>query len=155
MKKIPIKFTKIDDEDFDRVSKFNWSMDGRGYVKRVTDCGSVNVFLHRFIMNCPDDMQVDHINNDPLDNRKSNLRICTNNENQFNKKKNLKKINTSKYKGVTLCAQTKRWRAQGNVNNKRVNIGRFNTEKEAALAYNEFAKKHHGEFASLNEVSDD
>lgn len=147
MKKIPVKFAKIDDEDFERVSQYTWTLSDN--YAHAWD-GEKHISLHRFITNCPANMVVDHINHDGLDNRKENLRICTYSQNSMNVKK--RKISTSKFKGVTKCSQTGKWRAQIHFNKTRKNLGRFITEVDAAKAYNKAALEIHGEFASLNEV---
>jgi hypothetical protein len=87
--------------------------------------------------------ELDHINRTRDDNRIENLRPCTHSQNLGNSKPRV-----HKYKGVTFCNKTDKWRAQLNGH-----IGRYDTIEEAALAYNEAAKKHYGEFANLNKVT--
>jgi hypothetical protein len=113
-----------------------------------------NLYLHRLIMNCPKGMVVDHINGDTLDNRKSNLRICSKLENQYNQKKH-KGNRHSKYKGVTFRKElkTKPWEAFIYNNYKSTRIGYFKTEREAAEAYNKAALEVYGSFAKLNEFA--
>jgi len=98
---------------------------------------------------------VDHINGDNLDNRKKNLRLCTYAENNRNRKPLENK--TSKYKGVGLNKnyKIKTWQARIVKNSKRYSLGYFKNEKEAALAYNQAAKKYFGEFAYLNYMGHD
>ena len=108
--------------------------------------------IHRLIMNCPDDKIIDHINHNTLDNRKSNLRICTHLENNRNSKKRKDGL-SSQYKGVTHSKKTGKFIAQINIKNKRKRIGQYNTELEATIAYNEHAKKFYGEFANLNIIN--
>jgi hypothetical protein len=121
--------------------------------------------LHHFIRGHTSfgDYVVDHISGNRLDNRFCNLRTCTNKENSFNKSKStsLKNSKHSKYKGVfynknrdyltKTGKQRKCWRAMLTVSNKWYNKWCY-TEEEAALAYNELALKHFGEFAKLNVV---
>lgn len=99
-------------------------------------------------------MFIDHINNNTFDNRKINLRICTNNENQRNRRK-LSKA-SSKYKGVCFAKYTKKWQASIEIrmDGKRNNIylGQYYDEKDAAKAYNDAAIKYFGEFAKLNTI---
>lgn len=78
---------------------------------------------------------IDHINNNKLDNRLENLRIISNRENCYRVKN---KLNTSNYKGVHFDKDKKKWRAQTTIKNKRKHIGFYNSEKEAAEAYNLF-----------------
>jgi len=93
-------------------------------------------------------MHVDHINGNPLDNRKSNLRICTHAENSNNT--GPRKNNTSGYKGVYWAKRNKRWLAQITHNGKQVYIGHYKDKEEAARAYDAKAKEFQGEFAYLN-----
>lgn len=109
------------------------------------------VRLHRLIMNCWDsEMEIDHKNHNGLDNRKINLRICTTAQNQWNM---MLSRGVSPYKGVTLLRKRKspkKWRAVLRVNGAWKLIGYYETEKEAALAYNQAASFYYGEFALLN-----
>ena len=100
--------------------------------------------------------QVDHIDNDKLNNRIENLREATQSQNMQNRSVN-KSFRSSKYKGVVVrkrskCLGVQIW-AQIKVNSKRIYLGSFLTEEEAALAYNEAAIKYFGDRAKLNEVS--
>lgn len=141
----------IDDEDFEKVSKLKW------HVKITTACGKTTPYahtsgisLHRFLMDCPKKMRVDHINHDTMDNRRANLRICTPSQNSSNRVKNIAR-GTSMYKGVFYSERLKKWQATITAKRKRYNLGWFKTELEAALAYNAGAVKYHGDFAYLNE----
>lgn len=112
------------------------------------------VFLHRFILNAPKGLEVDHINGDGLDNRKENLRICNRKQNGKNRK--LAKNNKTGYHGVYYCEREKRrkrWTATIRINGKKKTIGRFHTKDEAAVAYNEYALKYHGAFATINKLT--
>lgn len=137
------KFAKVDNEDFDKLNNVSWTLTKKGYC--------MNFYLgkmHRFLINCPEDMVVDHINRDKLDNRKSNLRICTNKENARNR--NIKSGHTSKYKGVYWSEKSKKWRASITSDEKRFNLGMFEDEEEAARCYDLKAKELHKEFANTN-----
>ena len=101
-------------------------------------------------MNCPKDKQVDHKFGDTLDDRKSQLRICTNQQNNYNKSKILKKC-SSIFKGVVWNKLLNSWRADIKINKFHSKfLGSFKSESEAAIAYNNAAEKYHGEFARLN-----
>ncbi len=134
----------VDAEDFSILNGYKWSTNNRGYVYGVVN-GS-RFAIHRLIVNCPSKKQVDHINGDRLDNRKQNLRICTNSQNHQNKPKT--KRNTSGYKGIRF--KRGRWHAHITLNRKQKHLGAFDHKMEAVHAYDAAAKKYFGEFALTN-----
>lgn len=141
------KFCIVDTEDYEYLNQWKWDISPLGYVTRAW------IRIHRVIMKAPDDMEVDHINGDLLDNRKCNLRICTHAQNSKNRKPN--KNGKSKFKGVTWREEKKkstsrRWRVRISIDGKRIHVGDYITEREAAIAYNNAALKYHGEYARLN-----
>ena len=147
------KFAIIDLEDVDKIKNYTWQAlkwkNKRYYA--VTTKRKNNkrwmILMHRFIMNAPNNLQVDHINyNETLNNKKSNLRLCTNTQNNFNKPP--MKGCKSKYKGVVYRKNL--WMASIQINGKKVYLGTYDSEIKAALAYDNIAKKHIGEFAYLN-----
>jgi hypothetical protein len=154
MKLIPLTkgfFAKVDDDDYLKYGHLKWisqGLDPRPARRMSTDTGVKLVYLYRLIMNAPKGKDVDHINGNALDNRKSNLRIATHSDNLANSK--LHKNNTSGYRGICWAEYTKRWRVKITKNYKIYEMGYFDTKKEAITAYNELAKKLHGEFAKLN-----
>lgn len=95
-----------------------------------------------------DGFWVDHINGDTLDNRRSNLRLCTVSGNNHNRMKS--KNNTSGYKGVSWLKQNQKWRAYIKVNSKDKHLGCYLDKEDAARAYDKAAKEYFGEFARLN-----
>jgi hypothetical protein len=113
--------------------------------------GAVNI--SRLIMNCPNGMVVDHINGDTLDNRRANLRICSVSQNAMNQAP--QRIKRSKYKGVTR--HKKKWLSQINQRvagkQKHTHLGLYDSEEDAARAYDKKAKELYGEFALLNFTS--
>lgn len=136
------KYAIVDKDDYERVMEYNW------YCNVGYAWGTVNkktIGMHRFITGLPisDKRVVDHINHDRLDNRKSNLRICTQGENQANTRKTRK--GTSIYKGVSVSKL-------GYITATfcRKHIGNFKTEEEAAKAYDREIYKKYGDFALLN-----
>lgn len=150
MKKIKLtqgKETIIDDIYFAKVSKYKWHYDNR-YA--ATYISGKKVRLHRFIMNNPVGLQIDHKNMDCLDNRKSNLRIATKSQNMMNRGK---QINSNKYKGVHQRKSTNKWQAYIKINGKKIHLGYYATAKEAGERYNNAAKEYFGEFARLNEIN--
>jgi len=104
--------------------------------------------MHREMMNAPAGMLVDHRNGDNLDNRRSNLRLATPTENSCNRRK--KTGGSSRYKGVTFNRRSGKWFARIRIHGKCIFLGTFESEVEAARAYDAAAKKYHGEFACLN-----
>ncbi len=103
--------------------------------------------LHRFIMGAHKGQYVDHKNRDGLDNRRSNLRICTNSQNQHNCQTNR---GSSCYKGVSWQKSRRKWKATITVDGKNKHLGLFADELEAACAYDAAAREHFGEFARPN-----
>lgn len=138
------KFAKVDNEDFERVSRINWSTTINGYC--VNDKMGL---MHRFIMNTPKNMDTDHKNMDKLDNRKCNLRICTRGQNETNKGKQNKET-TSKYKGVSWSKNYRKWICQVVKNKEVVYFNTFDSEICAAKMYDLMSKKHHKEFSRSN-----
>lgn len=114
----------IDKEDIQKVKNLTWWIDKKGYIYSTKEQKTIK--LHRFIMNCPENKQIDHINHNKLDNRKCNLRICTNFQNAQNKTNN----NSGKI-GVFFRKDRNKFIAYINQNNKRINLGTFNTYDEA------------------------
>lgn len=145
----------LDDEDWFLCSKYSWSITNQGYVRTLLK--TVNrkryyVNMHRFILNLIDPkIIVDHINMDKTDNRKSNLRICKHQQNQFNRPYQIN--NKWNYKGVSFCKRKNRFRALIKLNGKQIYIGVYKTPIEAALAYNAKAKELFGEYAYLNQIT--
>lgn len=138
-------FFKFDKEDYDLIKNYYWSIKKKsGYV--YTKYHQEEYFLHRIITNCPDDKKVDHKNHDTRDNRKINLRVCTQQQNSFN----MIVKNKTGYKGVSK--NYNHYKAVIHNNGVTYNLGTFLTPEEAAMAYNEKAKELFGEFAYLNNI---
>ena len=143
----------IDLDDLNKVQHYRWSLSKTGYVEVRNNRKMMK--LHRLIMGLHGKdpiLQVDHKDGNPLNNTKSNLRICTNTENARNSRKPTGRYYTSKYKGVSRNSRNNNWRARIQYNAKLINIGYFNNEKIAAIAYNNKAKELFGEFAWLNKI---
>lgn len=138
----------IDLDDVDKVKNIKWH---RSDLQRSTYyCISNNSEwrrIHRLIMGVTDkDIVVDHINHNGLDNRKSNLRICTSGQNTCNCLTS--KNNKSGHKGVYWSKERKKWCAQISINNKTKGLGRYDTIEEAIEAHEKAAKEYYGEFAN-------
>lgn len=143
----------IDDDDSERILARSWVMAGNGiyFVSYSHRVGRQSKYfrLHRFIMGYGpgDPVVIDHINSDTLDNRKVNLRICTQAENMMNQKRRVD--NKSGYKGVSWNSEKRKWCAEIHYQNNKIRLGYFVTPIEAYEKYCEAAKKYHGDFARL------
>lgn len=146
------KFAIVDPDDYERISQNKWYCSTHGYAVRTerTETGRKMYFMHREIMNCPKNKEVDHVKHNKLDNRKSSLRICSRKENNRNLRK--LKTNTSGYVGVSFVKRINKFRAYINLNDKQINLGYYTDSKDAAIAYNKAAKKYHKAFAKINKV---
>lgn len=140
------QFAIVDDEDFDLVNQYVWQAHKAGGKNPLVYAVS-KLRMHRLVIQCPKGLIVDHINGDPLDNRKSNLRICTNSENQQNTQS---RGGTSKYKGVSFSKKKKRWRASFMWQGQVFYCGSFATEEEAARCIDKKRREVCGEYAIAN-----
>ena len=157
-RRIPLtrgKYAILDPSDYYIHARYKWhAVKGSRtfYAVRQLCLGrrrTKPVNMHRLIINAPEHLYVDHINQNGLDNRKANLRLATRDQNA----RNVPKRETptwSKYKGVSFRKPTRKWCATIFANDKNKHLGYFRSETDAAKAYDAAAKKLHGEFASLN-----
>lgn len=162
-RKIGGKVFWFDKEDQELVEAHSWYVNsrrcGKEYLVREQHLGREGpkgsrkslrktIIFHRLIMDAPKGMVVDHINGNTRDNRRCNLRVCTQSQNTQNGRKH--EDNTSGYKGVFFWKTRGCWKAvimaAGKVDSK----GQYKTAEEAARAYDEKAKRLHGPFAKLN-----
>ena len=104
--------------------------------------------MHRLIINVPQEMQTDHINRNGLDNRRENLRICTQMQNNQNCKPH--KNSSSIFKGVHWSKWTRKWMASIMQDYKNMYLGYYDSEIEAAKTYDRKAKELFGKFARTN-----
>ena len=138
----------VDTEDQHLVMQTDWHRTTQGYLRGWWSKPAVQVRLHRLIAGAGDGLMVDHINGDILDNRRSNLRICTNKQNQRNQR--LRQNNSTGFKGVCVSrwgGASRRYIAGIRVNKRQIQLGRFASAEEAARAYDRAALEHFGEFA--------
>jgi hypothetical protein len=147
------KVAIVDAEDYGLLSKFKWHAHERGrtwYARRAAS--NKTIFMHRAILEYHSyDLtsgEVDHINGDGLDNRKSNLQVISHAENI--RKSRVQINNKSGFRGVSWHKGDRRWQVVIEVDNIKKYIGSFRTKIAAALAYDQAAKKYFGKFANLN-----
>jgi len=159
MKEISLKYMKgivlLDDENHEELSKYIWSIlygPNTSYARTsIKENGIFKHYLmHRLIMNNPKGFEVDHIDNNGLNNQMSNLRLVTHSQNQMNSHKY--KDKTSKYKGVMWHKRDKIWEVQIKANNKQHYLGRFENEIQAAIMYNIATEILHKEYAFPNDI---
>lgn len=137
----------IDAADHALVSRFRWYFDGR-YAHRNPTKAEPERYMHRLIARPPAGKVVDHRNQNRLDNRRSNLRVCTVSQNGFNRGRQANSKTGTK--GVLKNpAKDRPWRACIRVNGRGKNLGSFRTKKEARAAYAVAAANLHGEYAGI------
>jgi hypothetical protein len=138
-----------DDEDYDRLIKHGWVYQpGRFGEEYARACiKQKGILMHRFILNPPKYMEIDHVNGNGLDNRKCNIRICTHAENMRNRKN--QSNNTSGHKGVHWDKQKNKWLVYAGKNNKRYYGGTYENIVDACSAQDKLSIKLYGEFARI------
>jgi hypothetical protein len=146
----------IDDDDFSRFENYKWlwkyncySYGIAYYLKKVCKGHYESILMHREIMGLKqhDGLVVDHINHNSLDNQKVNLRVCTQQQNSWNRKVSVKR----RFKGVSKV-RVNTWLATITHNRKLYRLGFYDSELKAAKAYNIKAQKLFGEYACLNKL---
>lgn len=144
------QFALIDSDDFDLISQYRWicHRPSSNYQVAISvKRGRKSIRMHRLIMNALPGMEIDHINGNPLDNRKCNLRFVTHAQNQKNM--NLSVSNKSGKKEVSWHKRSRKWQVFA----ANTYIGLFSSIEEASMAYDKAAKEMFGEFARTNEAA--
>ena len=142
-------FTLIDNEDYELLSKYNWF--GTNFGKGKSPMANMKIDgkwvtkrMHRFLMGDPRGLVIDHINHNPLDNRRRNLRACTPQENRFNSKP------VGRIKGVTK--QHNKWRVRVTISGIRYSLGMYDSLTVAEKVANKFYQDKQGVFAYGNNI---
>lgn len=145
----------VDDDMYDDLSQYKWRVQEGKHTCYAVRAKMIlgkrySISMHRYVLDCINlRMCVDHVNDNGLDNRKSNLRICSYSDNQHNKRSF---HGTSVHKGIFFHSKRNKWRAQICFDNKTCYIGDYDSETDAAMAYNRSALQKFGEFARLNVI---
>lgn len=157
MKLLPLSrglFSIVDDDDFEFLSQWKWFAFKASGSKRLfyairTDYSNKKIlYAHKLLLGAKPGMVIDHINGNSLDNRRANLRHCSIKENVRNQAPRVGF--TSKYKGVAWRADRSKWTAYICPDRKKLNLGVFRSEHNAAYAYDKAALKHFGQYARIN-----
>ena len=148
------RFAIVDPEDFERLNQYKWFCTYYGYaarkIPRKDRKGKETVALmHRELCPAPDELVVDHINRNPSDNRKANLRPATKQQNCWNAKIKKKRAGT-RYTGIHFDKRKGKWFVHITRDGRSTTCGYYSDEVEAARAYDRLVKEHRGEFAVLN-----
>lgn len=157
MKEIPLsqgKVAMVDDADFAWLMQFSWHVH-RGsntlyafsVVGSSTNPNRPHFYMHRLILGAEKGSYVDHIDHNGLNNQRDNIRLCTPRQNMMNKRGQSK---TSRFKGVLYRKRRKAWQAKIYLNYRLTHLGTYDTELDAALAYDKAARFHFRDFALLN-----
>lgn len=150
------KFAIVDPEDYPRLAKHKWFLaksPTSSYAARWQRLKAENarkkIWMHRQLIHIPKHMVCDHINRNGLDNRKANLRAATVSQNLCNRPKTTTKTR-SKYKGLEWDRIQKKWKVRIQLNNRKIYLGSFASEIDAALSYDKKATELFREFACPN-----
>lgn len=149
-RKYPGLFAEIDEDDYSLVSSFRWKPCRAPHTFYAHTSNNKSIPMHRVILGLKrGDPDVDHIDRDGLNNVRGNLRLCSNSLNQANRRQQT--INTSsRYRGVTWHKQARKWQAQIEINKRKSYLGVFDSEEDAAHAYDCAALDAFGEFSHTN-----
>lgn len=140
----------FDLEDYEKIKDYCWHIDKDGYV--VANCDDTTIKMHRVIMSCKSNELVDHKKHKTNDNRKSELRKCSNSENSFNKA--MLNSNKSGCTGVWWNEQRQKWEAYIKAGRKKIHLGRFNDFDDAVKARKIAEEKYFGEFSYNNSMKE-
>ena len=149
------QYAIVDPEDFEQLNQYKWNCTHYGYAMRAVSVGSgkgkkqAAVYMHAAVCPAPKGMITDHINRNPLDNRKANLRPATQKQNVWNRKF-AKEGGRSRHNGIRWDKNRQKWQVRLTIDGRRESFGYYADEAEAAKAYDRVARQYRGEFAVLN-----
>ena len=149
----------VDNADLSLIAEYKWwaSFTARDRKYRAVSHvmrgkKKTQIYMHQMIMGTPEGLETDHIHHHTLDNRRSNLRVCTHGQNMMNQR--ARAGSASGYKGVyPVPRYPGKFRAIIHANKESYHLGTFNDSRDAAIAYNYAATRLHGEFACLNSLN--
>lgn len=143
----------FDKEDYDKIKDYCWFETSKGYICSSGINGNYNkkIYMHRLILDADKNKIVDHINHNKHDNRKCNLRICTQSENMMNTV--LKRDNTSGVKGVWWCDRLNKWCSEIQVHNNKIVLGYFSNMNDAIESRKYAEEKYFGEYSYDNSIN--
>lgn len=153
----PRRYALIDIEDYERVTRSKWSINRSGknqyvYATTAKFLAAHHRALHAYILRVSPGARVDHISGDTFDNRRQNLRPATASQNAMNMRRPTFPGKTSRFKGVCWSSSEERWQANIQADGVAHYVGLFDSEEDAAIAYDGAALRLHGEFARTNAV---
>ncbi|MCL2925329.1 MAG: hypothetical protein MGF17_12115 [Trichodesmium sp. MAG_R04] len=138
----------VDEQDYQELSQHKWYLiDGFAARTIKKNDKRTTIYMHRVIMDAPMGISVYHINHNKLDNQRENLRLVKGSA-RMHRRPSVK--HSSKYRGVYWCKDKCKWIAEIKVYKKQIRLGRFEVEKDAAVAYDEAARKYYGSLARTN-----
>jgi hypothetical protein len=145
----------VDAAEYPSLIKFSWRLlrGHKGKLYAYTSVSGRATYMHRLVAGTPKGFETDHINGDGLDNRRANLRLATSSQNRANMWKPRRPdrgSHTSIYKGVTWDKSRGKWQSKINHEGRCRNLGRYDSEVDAAHAYDAAAITAWGAFARLN-----
>ena len=145
---------QVDDENYEQLNQWKWHIDKGGrtfYARHNVQLPQkrISLSMHRFILNAPRNIQVDHIDHNGLNNQRNNLRLCNGTQNCQNRSA---RLHSSRFKGVVWRENNKKWQSRIKVNGNEKHLGIFTKELDAARAYNHAAINAFGPFADINQI---